>query len=94
MIKMHDKLFKGEKFEQKDVSYMLLVGIMKILSQAREHNKNFRLESLESWSLKHGGTIKLLELLPLGKTIHDGEEEEFLEQKDVICAECTAFLKT
>ena len=76
MIRMHEKLLKGEKVEQKEVSSLLLAGIIKILNQhdlintleerveAIKHENitsKLRLESLESWMVKQGEAIKLLD---------------------------------
>ena len=76
MIATHDKLVKGEKVEQNDVSVLLLGGIINILSQhdtiaaleermkSIEHenvtSKN-RIESLEEWIQKQDEAIKGLD---------------------------------
>ena len=72
MSKMHEKLVKGEAVDQKDVSSLLLAGIIKILSQhdfintlgekidKLEHENltnKFRLESVENWVLKQSEAI-------------------------------------
>ena len=72
LLKMHGKLVKGEPVDQKDVSSLLLAGIIKILSQCDfintleekieklEHENltnKFRLESIENWVLKQSEAI-------------------------------------
>ena len=76
MIRMHERLLKGEQVDQKDVSSLLLSGIIKILMQhdlintlevkaeeiEHENRTNkLRLESLEDWVMKQNESIKDLD---------------------------------
>ena len=76
MVKTHEKLLKGELVDPKDVSALLLAGVIKILNQHDTIDKledrmkkiecqsltnKFRTESMENWVVHQGETIKDLE---------------------------------
>ena len=77
MVKMHEKLIKGERVDPTEVSSLLLAGIIKILYQhdsidfleqkmndveTENATNRFRIESLETWVTKQADSIHKLEL--------------------------------
>jgi hypothetical protein len=76
MVRMHEKLMRGERVDPNDVSTLILAGIIKIINQhdlidnldekvndiERENLSNkFRIESLENWVISQGESISRLD---------------------------------